>query len=220
MNKINKLIIDSSDSKTELCELGVKYPTDKTPYILSDERQPNIHRHPYTSIYNLLFSKLKYDNIKLAEIGILFGNSLKCWREYFKNADLFGFEYEEIYLNESKGHNLNNTIIDFINVKDTESMCNTFDKYGMFDIIIDDSTHQFDDQIRICNTLYKYLKPGGILVIEDIFRNIDENLFLTSLSESLKYYDNYTFVMAEHELKHSPGWDNDKLLILFKNEKY
>ena len=30
--KINKLIIDTTNSRTELCDLGVKYPTDKSPY--------------------------------------------------------------------------------------------------------------------------------------------------------------------------------------------
>jgi predicted O-methyltransferase YrrM len=220
MKKINRLIIDSTNSKTELCELGIKYPTDKTPYASPFDRQPDIHRHPYTSIYNLIFSNLKYKEIKIAEIGVLFGNSLKCWRDYFKNAKLFGFEYETHYLNESKNHNLPNTTIDFINVKSVDSLNETFNKYGMFDIIIDDSTHTFEDQVSICKTLHKFLNPGGILVIEDIFRNIDESSFLESINESFEYYSDYMFIMAEHELRYSPGWDNDKLLVLFKNDKY
>jgi hypothetical protein len=54
--KINSITIDSSNSITELCTLGVKYPTDKSPYNTDD----NLHKHAYTAIYNLLFSNLKY----------------------------------------------------------------------------------------------------------------------------------------------------------------
>ena len=43
-----------------------------------------------------------------------------------------------------------------------------------FDIIIDDSTHTFQDQINVIQETYKFLVCGGILVIEDIPRNRKE----------------------------------------------
>ena len=44
--KINSIVIDSTNSITELCLLGVKYPTDKSPY----NSDKNLHKHAYTSI--------------------------------------------------------------------------------------------------------------------------------------------------------------------------
>ena len=68
--KINKLIIDSSDSITDLCKLGVKYPTDKSPYVVHDG-----HRHPYMAVYDMLFMSLRYKPIKFAEGGIVTGTT-------------------------------------------------------------------------------------------------------------------------------------------------
>ena len=50
--RIEKLVIDSTESVTDLCRLGVKHPTDKSPY----NESSSLHKHPYTAVYNLLFS--------------------------------------------------------------------------------------------------------------------------------------------------------------------
>jgi hypothetical protein len=217
--RINSITIDSSKSKTDLCELGSKYPTDKSPYATENYNTPNGsgHRHPYTSVYNFIFSTLRYQKIKLAEIGILDNMSMTCWREYFPNAELFGFEFNQKYIESAEKSNLPNTTYDYINVRDVNSIINCLEKHGKFDIIIDDSTHVFEDQIRFCNIAYKHLNEGGILIIEDIFRSKSEEKYEEGLKEISKYFSTMTFVLTEHELLYSPGWDNDKLLILFRN---
>jgi predicted O-methyltransferase YrrM len=219
--KINSIIIDSTKSKTDLCELGVKYPTDKSPYNTNSPvtQHGSGHRHPYTAVYDFIFSTIRFNNIKLAEIGVLDNMSMLCWREYFPNAELYGFDFNNTYINEGKNLNLNNTSYDFMDVKKVESIEEGLNKYGKYDIIIEDSTHEFNDQIRVCSVAHKYLKPGGILIVEDIFRNTDENLYKNYLSDIMKYYSTATFVITEHELKYSPNWDNDKLLILYRNDK-
>ena len=83
----------------------------------------------------------------------------------------------------------------------------------LFDIIIDDSTHEFVDQINVIHTAYKYLKSGGFLIIEDIFLNAPEEEYERQISSQ---FSSGTFVTANHKLKHSPGWNNDKLLVLFR----
>ena len=52
--KINKLIIDTTNSRTELCDLGVKYPTDKSPYnkiILSVGADDKYLQNPHLKKY-------------------------------------------------------------------------------------------------------------------------------------------------------------------------
>jgi SAM-dependent methyltransferase len=221
MDKINSLIIDSTNSKTDLCLLGTKYPTDKSPYNTENTRTTNGsgHRHPYTAVYDFIFSSIRYKEISLAEIGVLDNMSMKCWRDYFTKTKLYGFDYSQEYIDHGKSLNLVNTIYDFIDVKSIESIDSALGKYGKYDVIIEDSTHELNDQIRVCNLAHKHLNPGGILIIEDIFRNIDEDKFLEGISEVKKYYSSITFVMTEHKLKYSPGWDNDKLLILYRNDR-
>jgi hypothetical protein len=101
-NKINSLIIDSTNSKTDLCVLGTKYPTDKSPYNTENSVTPNgsSHRHPYTAVYDFIFSPIRYNNLSLAEIGVLDNMSMRCWREYFPNTKLYGFEYNQKYIDE------------------------------------------------------------------------------------------------------------------------
>ena len=40
-------------------------------------------------------------------------------------------------------------------------------KFEQFDIIIDDGSHKLSDMLNSFNSLFKYLKKGGIFVVED-----------------------------------------------------
>jgi hypothetical protein len=87
----------------------------------------------------------------------------------------------------------------------------------MYDIIIEDTTHQFEDQIRVIQNVYTKLKPGGILIIEDIFKRYNENDYIVALGDIMSHFQDYYFVSLDHANRNSTGWDNDKLFILVKN---
>ena len=213
MYKINSITIDSTNSVTDLCLLGVKYPTDKSPY----NTEGNLHKHAYTAIYNLLFSNIRYKDIKLGELGILDNNSMLSWREFFPNAKLYGFEWFDERLDKAINDNIDCKYIK-MNVKDVNSISEGLSISGSkFDILIEDSTHQFEDQIKFINEAYKHLNPGGILIIEDIFINANEQDYLKAIN--LEHFCSATFIYANHNLKNSAGWNNDKLLVLHKNDK-
>jgi hypothetical protein len=55
-------------------------------------------------------------------------------------------------------------------------------------------------------------------VIEDIFRNEDEDKYVEYLADTtiLKDAAAAYFVHCEHKDRWSPDWDNDKLLVLIK----
>lgn len=213
MYKINSITIDSTNSVTDLCLLGVKYPTDKSPY----NTEGNLHKHAYTAIYNLLFSNIRYKDIKLGELGILDNNSMLSWREFFPNAKLYGFEWFDERLDKAINDNIDCTYIK-MNVKDVNSISEGLSISGSnFDILIEDSTHQFEDQIKFINEAYKHLNPGGILIIEDIFLSANEEDYFKAIS--IEHFCSATFIYANHNLKNSAGWNNDKLLVLHKNDK-
>lgn len=213
--KINSIRIDSTNSITDLCRLGIKYPTDKSPY----NQVEGLHKHAYTSIYNMLFSNIRYNNIVLGEIGILDNNSMLSWREYFPNAILYGFEYSQEKLEKAISDNLINTNYFFMDVTQKESIAKQLSVVESYDILIEDSTHVFDDQIRFIKEAISYLKAGGFLIIEDIFIDADESKYEKELEHLSKYFSSATFIFADHELKHSPNWNNDKLLVLIRNDK-
>ena len=210
------LKINYMNNSSELCEIGKKYDTDK-----SSQRNnvTNIrHCHPYTLFYEGIFKTKKDCNLKIAELGILDGGSLLMWKEYFINAEIYGFEYDDNLINNFN-QNFNNDRITLSNIDVTNenSIIRAFSELNMsYDIIIEDTTHKFEDQIRVIKNTYNYLKPGGIMIIEDIFKSYNESNYINRLSSILDHFQDYYFIELDHVNKNSTYWDNDKLFVLIK----
>jgi hypothetical protein len=214
--QINNISIDSTNSITELCMLGVKYPTDKSPY----NTDKDLHKHAYTAIYSLLFSNIRYNNIRVGEVGILDNNSMFSWRDFFPNGKLYGFEWLDSRLDKAIRDSIPNCSYFKMDVTNPLSIEEGLLYSGSdFDILIDDSTHVFEDQIKFINVAYKHLKPGGFLIVEDIFIDANEEDYSKAIDHLSDYFSSATFIVANHDLKHSPGWNNDKLLLLHRNNK-
>jgi hypothetical protein len=217
VTKFNQLVIDSTNAKTALCDLGIRFPTDKSPYNVGSSSG---HRHPYTAVYDLLFASLRHKEINFGEIGIEYNQSMICWRNYFTKAKLWGWEFYPEKITAALKDRLTDTVYIPMNVHHEQSIVDGLETSGVqFDILIDDSTHSFEDQIRIAKVAHRFVKPGGFFVIEDIFRSRSEDDYARELADITQYYHSITFVNAEHANKYSPGWDNDKLLVMVRNEK-
>lgn len=214
-NKFKKITIDTTYFNTELCEIGKKYNSDKGP------NNPNKHRHAYTGIYHFLFHGIKNNNLNIAEIGIYKNEGMKMFRDYFKNANLFGYEKLQNLINNAEKDNLYNTKYFLMDVNDPNDIKKGLEKCeGKFDIIIDDSSHMFEHQINIISNAYPYLKKNGYLIIEDIFNNIkihEEKNYYDKLKGIKEYFSEIYFVQSEHINRWSPMYDNDKLLVLIKS---
>lgn len=230
MNKIihiNKLTIDSTRSVTDMCQLGVKHKTDKSPLVshLAKILEPPLaYGHAYTAVYDLLFSSIRYKDIKIGEIGIKENASIRCFRDYFPKAEIHGFEYDEGLITAAEAEKLPNVYYHWIDAHRKETITNAMEKSGgEFDILIDDSSHTQLAQLNCIETLHNYLKPGGVLVIEDICPEVKEGNFdyieekFTRLIQPVKHhYSNMLFVDTKHIFQYSGTYQNDKLLILFK----
>jgi len=193
--------------------LGRAVGTDKSPYNGAG------HRHPYTAVYSMLFSPLKNKPIRFAEIGVAGGASAVLWEIFFahRDAELRMFDRDQNFLDNARqlvGGRFTFGLMD-VSVDGDVSRALGEEKY---DVIIDDSSHDFYHQIRIIKEAWPRLKFGGTLVIEDIFRNEDEEKYVKHLADTtiLKDAAAAYFVLCEHKDKWSPGWDNDKLLVLVK----
>jgi hypothetical protein len=70
--------------------------------------------------------------------------------------------------------------------------------------------------LRIIENVHPYLKPGGLLIIEDIFKLSNEQEYLKRLKFVSHNFQDYYFVTLDHKNRNSIGWDNDKLFVLIK----
>lgn len=219
MLRIDMLTVDSSKSATEMCFLGTKYPTDKAPYSVT------WHRHAYTAVYNLLFSHLRYQPIKFGEVGILDNMSMFMWRNFFTRATLYGFEFDDKRIDKAIEDRIPNAHYSKIDVSDTKSLYRAFNEAGgNFDILIDDSTHLFEHQINFAEVAVDFVNPGGIMIIEDVFRHWDLQRYAEALTPLSAYFSSVLAIDTNHKDAYSGGttqvpyYDNDRLIVLFRNQ--
>lgn len=213
MKRIQSITVDSTAAVTHLCTLGSNYYTDKSPYNNSG------HRHPYTAVYSLFLSKFRFQPVRFVEIGIAGGNSILLWRTYFTHNDthIFGFDRDKNFIQNTLNYGLPGVSLGEMDVYEEESIRKGFEATGGYlDVILDDSSHGLDDQIRIIKQAIPFLKPGGLIIIEDIFRDTPEEKYEEGLADVLDLFSMAMFVVTEHERRYSPGWNNDKLLFLVK----
>jgi hypothetical protein len=147
-----------------LDEIGIKYGTDKS----------TVHDHPhgYTVHYDRAFHHLRGEPIKLLEIGVGGGESIRMWLEYFPNAGVVGVD---------TAHGTNpwdtypgseaNPRYSFVqgDQASQEFWTEFLVTHGSnWDIIIDDGGHYANQVITTHNCLWQHLKSGCFYCIEDL----------------------------------------------------
>jgi len=165
MTKLNKFYtkkeVDelAKKSNSELFKIMCDFNTTKV-------RDPECAH--YAGHYEKFFEKLRGKPIKLIEIGVKEGQSLKFWKKYFHNpkTEIFGIEINPEPL---KTFNEENTKIFYGDQGDISFLQTVIDETGTVDIVIDDGSHQIKDQIVSFEFLFKNaLSPLGTYVIEDL----------------------------------------------------
>ena len=145
------------------------------------------------------------------------------WRRYFEFAKIFGFDSEKNLIKNAELQNLKDAYYFQMDVKSTNSIKNNLLTLKTnFDILIDDSTHNFFDQVRIIKNFTHYMNTGGITVIEDIpeyDESFSENNFYKELKNFFKFYDSIKFINCDSINKFSGEHYNNKLLILVRNNR-
>lgn len=214
---MNSITIDSSDCRSTLCKLCAECGTDKCPYNLHG------HRHPYSVPYSLFFEPLKNKAIKFAEIGVFRGASVRAWRQFFTNpnAKIFGYDRDIPNLEFIASMGLPNVLLDVMDASKSESIHEKLQQATqdgeLFDVILDDASHDPADQCEVIKTALPFLKQGGLLIIEDIFRERTTKPYEDVFPQVQHLVSFHTFIVCDHQLRYSPGWNNDKLLVFVRN---
>ena len=58
--------------------------------------------HNYHNVYENFLYKLKKKKLKILEIGVSDGSSIKAWSEYFKNSLIIGIDIKKIDIKKRK----------------------------------------------------------------------------------------------------------------------
>jgi hypothetical protein len=145
-------------NRVRLGELGkVASGTDKGPLW-----------HNYVEVYERFLLQWKNDPVKIFEIGIEKGGSLVMWEKYFPRATIYGVDIEDkstmetprvrtIVADQSKRAQLQRAI-------DLSG--------GDIDILIDDGGHTMEQQQVSLGFLFKFVRPGGYYILEDVHTSI------------------------------------------------
>lgn len=130
-----------------LNEIGVKYATDKSTIT-----------HCYLDNYEKHLGSWRDKEFTLLEIGVASGASIKMWREYFPKARVYGIDNNP----DCAGEGI------FIGSQtDLDFMASVMTKIGAPDIIIDDGSHVGHDMMNSFKKLFRWVKEGGIYIVED-----------------------------------------------------
>jgi SAM-dependent methyltransferase len=207
------ITIDSTNHKTDLCDLATKYKCDKGPF---SEGSVNMgHRKGYTAVYNILFSPLRNKPINFFELGLQHGDSIKLFKEYFSDIEYYGIDNNDGSIAMCTAMDIPRTHYYKVNVSHIESLEETVQSMdAQFDVILDDSSHVVTDQHNIIQVGAKYLKSGGLLIIEDLERNWPEDIYAPIQDFINENFSFETFIIAHHDNREC--WDNDKLWIGIK----
>jgi hypothetical protein len=142
----------SANMRSNQLNLG-EYDTDKI-------------KHNYLEVYDPILSPWADNEIKLLEVGIRRGGSLRLWRDYFPRGMIAGIDLEI-----PDGFVPGERIQVFQgNQTDTQFLSKVANKIAPqgFDVIIDDASHIGQlSKTTFWHLFEHHLKPGGVYVIED-----------------------------------------------------
>lgn len=159
--------------------------------------------HSYIGAYEALLDHFRDKSINLLEIGVMYGSSVKMWKEYFQKGNIYGIDIRPHVLK----YNEDRIKIDLVNATKQDEIDKYLkDKNLKFDIIIDDGSHQIQDQLNTVGLLYPYLNEGGIYIIEDI----------QAIDSQKQYFEQLGVPIEIIDLRSVKGRHDDVLIIIRK----
>jgi hypothetical protein len=177
-----------------LNDYALKYKTDKSS-----------KGHNYCPTYERFLKHRRAEGLKILEIGAFRGGSLRMWQDYFKYGSVQGADFNS----KTKTHT--KIPIEIGNQGDVEFL-HKLGKMGPWDVIIDDGSHQWDHQILFYETMWQYLKPGGLMAIEDLHTSYIERYKTPSTVQPAQF-----FTAVAKELTHQHPTCNPKEMHFSKS---
>lgn len=118
-------------------------------------------RH-YLKVYDRHFSRFRGKPVRILEIGVFLGGSLRLWQEYFgRDSLVLGIDVNPA----CKQYECDGIAVEIGDQSDANFLQRIATQYGPFDIVIDDGSHVIDHQLAS----FRELSPvtRSCYVIED-----------------------------------------------------
>ena len=131
---------------------------------ISERVGSNKLQHNYEPVYDRHFQDIREKKLKILEIGVWEGNSLRMWKDYFPNAEVSGFDIHSSRMVKGEDR-IKTMVVDQSNRKD---LSKAMSELGEFYIIIDDGSHSVDNHQISFGYLFPFVKSKGFYVIEDV----------------------------------------------------
>lgn len=210
--KLNYVVNANSDSKL----------TDLMNFHGSDKGGKN-NDHNYSEYYSEIFFYKKKKIKNFLEIGLGTNNtnlpsnmgsegkplaSLRAWREYFVNANIYGADIDKNILKDEE--RIKTFYVDQTN---PETISALFKQIGQdkFDVILEDGLHEFNANICFFENAIDYLDDNGVYIIEDIYYK-DKIKFIN-------YFKNLKYNFSIIDLYHQKNIANNCVIVVRKNNE-
>ena len=210
--KLNYVVNANSDSKL----------TDLMNFHGSDKGGKN-NDHNYSEYYSEIFFYKKKKIKNFLEIGLGTNNtnlpsnmgsegkplaSLRAWREYFVNANIYGADIDKNILKDEE--RIKTFYVDQTN---PETISALFKQIGLdkFDVILEDGLHEFNANICFFENAIDYLDDNGVYIIEDIYYK-DKIKFIN-------YFKNLKYNFSIIDLYHQKNIANNCVIVVRKNNE-
>ena len=134
--------------------------------------------------------------------------SLKAWRDYFSNANIYGADIDKkILKNENR---IKTFYVDQTNPTTIHKM---FKDIGVdnFDIILEDGLHEFNANICFFENSIKYLSSNGTYIIEDVYYKDQEKF--------INYFKKLNYNFAVIDIYHQINISNNCLIVIKNNDE-
>src|SRR4051794_2824265 len=138
---------------TDLCRLAEAHDTDKGTQ--------------FTQVYHRWLSDARERRMRMLEIGLYNGGSLRMWRDYLPNTVLHGIDIDARTL--AYQDEVPNSQVRLVDQGDPRALeAFVAELGGSYDFILDDGGHTMVQQIVSFEVLWPQVMPGGIYAIEDL----------------------------------------------------
>jgi hypothetical protein len=121
--------------------------------------------HDYAKFYEEIFNKLKKKKINILEIGSFYGNAAAAIFFYLENAKIFSADiFPDLF--SYKSNRIKNFYVDSSNEISIQKNIINLEKN--FQIIIEDASHSYKDQIISLFMLFPLINSGGFFITEEL----------------------------------------------------
>jgi hypothetical protein len=119
----------------------------------------------YFEIYDRHLARFREREITLLEVGVGGGGSLQMWRRYFgPKARIFGLDVNP----ECKRFASPGTEVFIGSQRDLKFLQQLAGRIGPIDILIDDGSHTFEDQLTTFRAMFNHIRNDGVYACEDL----------------------------------------------------